>query len=485
MTARPIPEPFENLHDRILDVVGEEGVVAEAGEMARYLAEERGRFVGKAAFVVRPANTREVAEVVKLCAEAGIGIVPQGGNTSMVGGSIPFEEGDEIVLSLERLNRIRALDADNFTMTVEAGVILQEVQQAAAAADRLFPLSLGAEGSCRIGGNISTNAGGVQVLRYGNTRELVLGLEVVLPDGRIWDGLRALRKDNTGYDLKQLFIGAEGSLGIVTAAVLKLYARPREIVTAFVAVPDPAAALALLSRLRGASGESVTSFEILPRLGLEFTLRHIEGCRDPLEAAHPWYVLVELFGGREDGGLRELLEEALAEALEGSLVLDATLAETEAKRRELWRLREAMSEAQKFEGGSIKHDVSVPVSSVPAFIAEAGALVTELIPGCRPVPFGHLGDGNIHFNVSQPLPEAGGDFAPGKAAYLARWDEMNRAVHDLVVRRFHGSISAEHGIGRMKLAENERFKSAVELDLLRTVKKALDPHGIMNRGKVV
>ncbi|MEX2631471.1 MAG: FAD-binding oxidoreductase [Tistlia sp.] len=480
MTKPAITEPFENLHDQILDAVGEEGVVAAPADMARYLAEERGRFVGRAAFVVRPASTAEVAEVVKLCAAAGVGVVPQGGNTSLVGGSIPFEEGDEIVLSLERMTRIRELDADNFTITVEAGVILQQVQEAAAAADRLFPLSLGAEGSCRIGGNIASNAGGVQVLRYGNMRDLVLGLEVVLPDGRIWDGLRALRKDNTGYDLKQLFVGSEGTLGVVTAAVLKLYARPREVVTAFVAVPDPAAALALLGRLRAASGESVTSFELIPRLILEFALRHIEGCRDPLSAPQPWYLLVELFGGREDGGLREALEEALAAAYEDGTVLDAALAESETQRRAFWQLRENLTEAQKFEGGSIKHDVSVPVSAVPAFLKEAEAKCRELVPGCRPVPFGHLGDGNIHFNVSQP--EGGG--AAEREAFLAGWDAMNRAVHD-IVHRHRGSISAEHGIGRLKLAENARFKSPVELDLMRAVKQALDPHGIMNRGKVL
>ncbi len=477
MSSQAITEPFENLHDQILDVVGEEGVVAGAEAMARYLAEERGRYVGRAAFVVRPANTQEVAEVVKLCHAAGVGIVPQGGNTSLVGGSIPFEEGDEIVLSLERLTRIRELDAENFTITVEAGVILQQVQEAAAEADRLFPLSLGAEGSCRIGGNIATNAGGVQVLRYGNMRDLVLGLEVVLPDGRVWDGLRGLRKDNTGYDLKQLFIAAEGTLGVVTAAVLKLYSRPREVVTAFAAVPDPETAVALLSQVRAASGEQVTSFELIPRTILEFATRHLEHCKDPLQQAQPWYLLIELFGGRPDGGLREALEECLMAAYEDGQVLDAAFAETETQRQEFWRLRESLTEAQKFEGGSIKHDVSVPVSAVPAFLREATDKCQELVPDCRPVPFGHLGDGNIHFNVSQPE-------AMDREAFLGRWEEMNAAVHD-IVHRHRGSISAEHGIGRMKLAENARFKSEVELEMMRTLKQAFDPKGIMNRGKVL
>ena len=465
------------LRDAIAAVVGEKGLITDPAQMRPYLVEERRRFSGRAPFVVRPADTDEVSQVVRLAAEAGVPIVPQGGNTGLVGGSIPFDTGEEIVVSLSRMKRIRALDAENFTLTAEAGCILQDIQAAAEGADRLFPLSLGAEGTCQIGGNLSTNAGGVQVLRYGNMRDLVLGLEVVLPDGQVWDGLRGLRKDNTGYDLKQLFVGAEGTLGIITAAVLKLFARPREIVTAFAAVSGPEAAVRLLSLCRTASGESVTSFELIPRIALEFACRHVQGCSDPLADPHPWYVLIELFGGREQGGLREALEEALGEAHEAGLVPDATLAESEAQRRDLWRLREGLVEAQKDEGGSIKHDVSVPVSAVPDFLDKACAVVTAMIPGARPVPFGHVGDGNIHFNISQP---PGAD----RAAFLARWEEVNRAVHD-VAAGLAGSISAEHGLGRLKRLENQRFKAPVELELMRRVKQALDPQGLMNPGKVI
>lgn len=465
------------LRTRLLEAVGPRGLIENPEEMLPHLRDQRGRYTGSAPFVVRPADTAEVSRVVSLCAEAGVPIVPQGGNTGLVAGSIPYEAGEEVVLSLGRMNRVRALDAENFTITVEAGCILQQVQAAAAEADRLFPLSLGAEGSCQIGGNLSTNAGGVQVLRYGNTRDLVLGLEVVLPDGQVWDGLRSLRKDNTGYDLKQLFVGAEGTLGVITAAVLKLYARPREVVTAFVAVRDPEAAVTLLGRCRAASGESVTSFELIPRIALEFSCRHVEGCQDPLGETSPWYVLVELFGGRENGGLREGLEETLMAAYEEGLVGDAALAESETQRAAFWRLREGLVEAQRFEGGSIKHDISVPVSSVPRFIAEATAAVEAACPGIRPVPFGHVGDGNVHFNLSQP---EGGD----TAAFLARWDEINVLVHDFV-HALGGSISAEHGIGRMKRAENGRFKSPLELEMMRRVKRAFDPQGLMNPGKLL
>jgi FAD/FMN-containing dehydrogenase len=412
-----------------------------------------------------------------LCAEAGVPIVPQGGNTGLVAGSIPFEAGEEAILSLSRMNRVRALDADNFAITVEAGCILSQVQQAAAEADRLFPLSLGAEGSCQIGGNLATNAGGVQVLRYGSMRDLTLGLEVVLPDGQVWDGLRALRKDNTGYDLKHLFVGAEGTLGVITAAVLKLFARPREVVTAFCAVPDPQAAVRLLGLARGATGEAVTSFELIPRIGLDMAFRRVEGCTDPLGEPSPWYVLVELYGGQEDGQLGSALEGLLAEAFEADLVADAAIAQNAQQAADFWRLREAIVEAQLHEGGSIKHDVSVPVSAVPDFVARASEAVEALVPGIRPVPFGHVGDGNVHFNLSQP---EGAD----TEAFLARWDEVAAAVHDIVAE-MGGSISAEHGLGRMKVDEAARLKPAVEIAMMRTLKRAFDPHGLMNPGKLV
>ncbi|MFC4351331.1 FAD-binding oxidoreductase [Fodinicurvata halophila] len=471
------PYDDSRIHAALEEITGPQGILTAAEDLESYVRDQRGKYHGRACAVVFPRSTEEVSRIVRFCSNEGIGMVPQGGNTGLVGGSVPDESGREIILSLKRMNRIRAMDSENFTLTVEAGCILQDIQNAAAEADRLFPLSLGAEGTCQIGGNLSTNAGGVQVLRYGNARDLVLGLEVVLADGRIWNGLRGLRKDNTGYDLKQLFLGAEGTLGIITAAVLKLYARPREIVTALATVPDPDSAVSLLSRLRTASGESVTSFELMPARGIEFACRHIEGCRNPLDAPSPWYVLLELFGGREGSDLSETLQEAFGACLEEGLVQDAVLAQNESQRRELWRLREGLVEAQKHEGASIKHDVSVPVSEVPAFLAEATKIVTDLVEGARPVPFGHLGDGNIHFNISQP---EGMD----PRAFLARWDEVNRHVHD-VVARLGGSISAEHGIGQLKREENMRFKSEVEIDLMRSLKYALDPEDLMNPGKLV
>ncbi len=463
--------------DHLKTIVGPRGFIDTPEEAAPYLTEARGRFVGRCRAVVRPATTAEVAGVVRLCAEAGQPIVPQGGNTGLVGGSIPFETGDEIVLNLGRLNRIRELDALNHTITVEAGCILQTVQQAALDADRLLPLSYGAEGSCQIGGCLATNAGGTMTLRYGNTRELVLGIEVVLPDGRIWDGLRRLRKNNTGYDLKHLFIGAEGTLGIITAAVLKLVPRPRQIETAFVAVPDPAAAIALLAELREATGDALTAFELIPRRGLEFAHRHVAGVTDPLVDPHAWYVLVEASAGTGEGTLRALFEAGLARGLESGLVLDAAIAENTRQRQAFWLIREALVEAQKYEGGSLKNDVSVPVSRVADFIAEATRAVEACIPGIRPVPFGHVGDGNIHFNLNQP---EGAD----TAGFMARWDDIQTLVNDIVCR-LDGSISAEHGIGRIKRQELARVKSPVELDLMRAVKTALDPQGLMNPGKVL
>ncbi len=475
----PAPKTAEldALKQRLVEALGNKAVVSETEAMAPFLAEQRGRYQGVAPFVVRPASTAEVATAVRLCAEAGVPVVPQGGNTGLVAGGIPFAEDGAVLLSLGRLNRIREVNATDYSITVEAGCILQQVQEAAERADRLFPLSLGAEGSCQIGGNLSTNAGGVHVLRYGNARDLVLGLEVVLPDGRIWDGLRALRKDNTGYALKHLFVGAEGTLGIITAACLKLFPRPAETAVAFVAVRDPAAAVELLGRSRAATGDRVNAFELIPRIGLDFALKHVAGIEDPLQEPSAWYVLVELASGRADGTLRENLEDFLATAVEDGLVSDAALAANERQAQAFWAIREGMVEAQKFEGGSIKHDVSVAVSKVPDFIARATALVEEMVPGIRPVSFGHVGDGNVHFNLSQPVDA-------DREAFLARWEEVNEAVHELVVE-MGGSISAEHGIGRLKLAENARFKSAVELDLMRAVKQALDPRGLMNPGKVI
>jgi D-lactate dehydrogenase (cytochrome) len=464
------------LIERLSALVGPANCLHAAADIAPYLVEERGLYHGRALAVVRPASTAEVARVVGLCVAEGYAVVPQGGNTGLCGGAVPPEHGHAVVVSTERLNRIRAVDPVDFTLTAEAGCVLATVQDAAEAAGCLFPLSLGAEGSCRIGGNLSTNAGGVNVLRYGNARDLVLGLEVVLPDGRVWDGLKALRKDNTGYDLKHLFVGAEGTLGIITAAVLKLFPRPREIETAFVALPGIDAAIAILAAARHASGDAVTACELVPRFGLDLCLAHLPGTRDPFERPHPWYLLLELSSSRP-GGLRAALEETLAAALESGRAADAVIAETLDQRRALWRLREGVPEAQKREGGSIKHDVSVSTSRVPELIRRATAAVEQALPGVRVCAFGHIGDGNVHFNLTQPV---GAD----RQAFLAEWQRMNVIVHD-VVAALDGSISAEHGIGRLKAGELARTKPPLELELMRRIKAAIDPAGLMNPGKVL
>ncbi|WP_374617092.1 FAD-binding oxidoreductase, partial [Thauera aminoaromatica] len=411
------------------------------------------------------------------CAQAGVAMVPQGGNTGLCGGATPLADGAAVVISLARLDRVRALDPDNDTLTVEAGCTLAAVQEAAQAAGRLFPLSLASEGSCLIGGNLSTNAGGVQVLRYGNTRDLVLGLEAVLPDGRVWDGLRALRKDNTGYDLKQLFIGAEGTLGIVTAAVLKLFPAIRTRATAWVAVADPRAAVRLLGLLRAACGDRVSAFEIVGRTALGLVLRHIPGARDPLAGAPAWTVLVELSDPAVDAPLEAQLEAVLGEAVAQGLASDAAVAASVAQARALWALREDISEAQRIEGVSIKHDVSVPVSRIPEFLERAGAALAARWPDIRVVAFGHIGDGNLHYNLSKAV-------ADDNATFIARTAEVNGIVHDLVCE-LGGSISAEHGLGQLKREEVLRYKPALEMELMRRVKQAFDPAGLMNPGKVL
>lgn len=462
---------------RLREIVGPPGWIDDPSDMAPYLHEERERFTGAALAVLRPDRPEQVADIVRTAGSAGIRIVPQGGNTGLVGASVAYPGERAVILSLSRLNRIREIDPLDFTATVEAGCVLATLHAAAAAEDRMFPLSLGSEGSATVGGLLSTNAGGTMTIRYGNMRDLVLGLEVVLADGSLWNGLRRLRKNNTGYDLKHLFIGGEGTLGIVTAATLKLFPQPRETETGFVAVRDPEAAIILLSRLRAATGDAVTAFELIPRRGLEFALRHVPGTIDPLSEPFPWYILVEATSGVGGDFLRHALEEGLAAAAEAGLVLDATFADSGARRDSLWFIREAIVQAQRHEGGSIKHDVSVPVSRIPELIDRASRAVEAAFPGVRPVPFGHVGDGNIHFNVSQPQ---GAD----KAAYLAQWEAMNRLVHDIVLS-LDGSISAEHGIGRFKLEELARTKSPVELGLMRRVKSALDPGNVMNPGVIL
>jgi FAD/FMN-containing dehydrogenase len=466
-----------DLIDRFAAIVGAPYAVRELHDIAPYLAERRELFHGRTPVVLRPGTVGEVAAIARLANETKTSIVPQGGNTGLVGGQVPDESGTEIVVSLSRLNRVRTVDAAADAMIAEAGVILADAQAAAEAADRLFPLSLAAEGSCQIGGNLSTNAGGTAVLAYGNARDLVLGLEVVLASGEVWEGLRTLRKDNTGYDLKNLFIGSEGTLGIITAAALKLFPKPRGVGTAFIGLASPEAALKLFHGARAIAGQSLTSFELMSRLGIEFVLRHLPGARDPLAGRHDWYVLLEISSGRSDEEARALVEAIFVEGFDAGLIEDGTRAETVEQSRALWHLRHALPDVQKFEGGSIKHDVSVPVAAVPELIARGCARVVRMIPGIRPVPFGHLGDGNIHFNFTQPV---GAD----KTAYLDRWGEVNAAIHE-IVGELGGSISAEHGIGQLKRPLLPQFKGAVELDLMRKIKKTLDPNGILNPGKVL
>lgn len=459
---------------RLEAALGPKGFSEDASEIAPHLTEWRGRYHGHTPILLKPSSTSKVSEILRICTEGRVPVVPQGGNTGLVGGQIPL--GGEILLSLERLNCIREIDRVAMTATVEAGVPLQTLQTAASDAGAYFPLSLASEGTCTIGGNLSTNAGGLNVLRYGSARNLVLGIKVVLADGRVLDLLRSLHKDNTGYDLKQLFIGAEGTLGVITAAVLKLFPKPVVRETAFVAVRDPQSAVDLLNRLQHTTGGLISTFELIPRIGIEFVAAHIPQTTDPMARASDWYVLLEA-GSAAVLPLRDAVEGALATAMADGLVSDAVIASSEAQRQALWRLRDGLSEAQKFEGGSIKHDVSVPVRAIPEFLHRGVEAVSALVPGIRPVPFGHLGDGNIHFNLSVPK---GGD----SDAFLARWDEISHVVHELV-HEFGGSISAEHGLGIMKRDEIRHYKGAAELDVMRALKRTLDPNNILNPGKVI
>jgi FAD/FMN-containing dehydrogenase len=472
--TRPVPP---EVVERLKAVVGASGFLDDPADMAPYCRSWRDDWVGHVPIVLRPKSTDEVAALVRICAEAGVGIVPQGGNTGLTGGGQPHPDLSEVIVSTSRLNRIRSLDTVNDTITVEAGVVLKAIQEAADAAGRLFPLSLGAEGSCQIGGNISTNAGGVQVLRYGNARNLIMGLEVVLPDGSDWDGLKGLRKDNTGYDLKQLFIGAEGTLGIVTAAVLRLFPKPTASETAWVALDTPQAAVALLGHMRGEMGDAVSAFELMCRLIIDLLLTGVPGHEDPIGQVHPWYVLMEVTSQGPPGSLYGPFSEALAGAQEAGLVRDALLASSGAQARRLWKMRESLVEAQVSAGGTIAHDVSVPVSRIPEFIARADAAVVAAYPGVRPCAFGHVGDGNMHYNPVRPRDWDGARFRQERP-------RVNRIVHDIVAE-LGGSISAEHGIGQSRLAELAHYKAPVEIGMMRAVKRALDPGGIMNPGKVV
>ena len=459
---------------RFAAIVGDKYAITDPRDQAPYLVEMRDMFHGHTPMVLRPASVVQVAEILRLANETETPIVPQGGNTGLVGGQTPLN--NEIVLSLTRLDRVREVDPTSNTITCEAGVTLQRTREAAAAVDRLYPQLLPSEGTCTIGGNLSTNAGGTAALAYGIARSHVLGIEVVLADGRILRDLNKLKKDNTGYDLKNLFIGAEGTLGVITAAVLRLVPRPRSVETAFVGVPSPEAALALLTIAADNAGAGVTSYELMPRAGMEIVLQHADGCRDPLATSHFWYVLLEL-SSQNKNGLRDVMEDVLAQGSERGFVIDAAIAESLEQTKAFWRIREMFGEAQRHAGGSIKHDVSVPVATVPAFLKDAHAAVIALIPGARPLPFGHLGDGNIHYNVSQPI---GAD----KTDFLKRWDEINAAVF-AVVKKYGGSISAEHGVGVLKRDLLPSVKDPVALGLMHSLKRMLDPKGILNPGKVL
>jgi len=460
----------------LANIVGPTHVLTGA-DLTPSLTDWRGRYTGQALALVRPADTREVAAVVLACHDAGIPMVPQGGNTSLCGAATPDNSGQSVIISLSRLNRIRQLDPANNTVTVEAGCLLAQVQEAASSTNRLFPLALASQGSCQIGGNLSTNAGGVQVLRYGNTRDLTLGLEVVLPDGQVWHGLNGLRKDNTGYDLKNLFIGAEGTLGIITAAVLKLYPQPTARSTAWVSLPSAEAALALLTRAQARFDARLTAFELVSAPSLELVLRHISATRPPLAGTAPWQVLLELSDGSPGRELQEALEAFLANEIATGGVLDGVVAQNDTQARQLWTLRENISEAQKREGISIKHDVSVPVSAIPRFLAQAEESLARDFPGIRIVAFGHMGDGNLHYNLSRPD-------AQDNAGFIAATPQVNRLIHDLVAS-LGGSISAEHGIGQLKRDELKRYKDPVALALMAGIKASLDPRGLMNPGKVL
>lgn len=467
----------EGFFQALREAVGTEGFVCDPSAMAPYLKERRGRFKPQAAAVVLPAHTAEVTAVVRACAAAGVAIVPQGGNTGLCGGAAPQDASRQILLNLKRMNRIRAIDPANYTLTAEAGCVLANVQAAAATEQRLFPLSYAAEDRCHIGGNLSTNAGGMNVLRYGNARELVLGVEVVLADGRVWNGLNSLRKDNSSYDFKDLFIGAEGTLGIITAAVLKLYPQPRHRASAIVGLRQLESASVLLDMLRSAAGETLVACEVMGRVPVEFALRHIEGCNEPFTAPYPWYLLIEVTSSRCREQLPDLLCETLQQAARYELLAEWRVAGDRVSAEALWRIRKGIPAAQQYEGGSIKHDVSIPISRIAEFIERASTAVVSRVPGIRPCPFGHIGDGNIHFNLSQPP-------AMDSADFLTHWEALSRVVHDIVAD-MSGSFAAEHGIGRLKPAEVAHYKSSVEIDLMRRLKTAFDPTGILNPGAVI
>ncbi len=461
---------------KLAAIVGNKNLITDAGDQAPYLDEPRKKFHGKAAAIVLPQTTEQVSKVLHLANETDTKIVPQGGNTGLVGGQVPDDSGEQIVLSLKRLNKVRSIDPEQNSMVLEAGVTLQQAQDIAAQRDRLFPLSLASQGTCTIGGNLASNAGGLNVVAYGNARELCLGLEVVMADGRIWDGLNALRKNNTGYDLKNLFIGSEGTLGIITAAALKLFPKQNSKATAFIAIREPKHALSLLNLAQQQSGNRVTTIELMPRIGVEMTVTHKQ-TRDPFATTYPWYVLLEFSSPQFGDGVETAMLQTLEKAIEDEIALDAVIAQSGQQAADLWAIRELIPETQREEGGSIKHDISVPLSSVPAFLRDAEQAVLALMPDARPVPFGHVGDGNIHFNITQPK---GAD----TKEFLARWDEVNAVVHK-IAHDMGGSISAEHGIGQLKAALLPDVKSPLELEMMANMKAMFDPKNTLNPGKVL
>lgn len=474
-TSNELVSPSQSFIRCLKSLLGDSGWRENTENASGYLTERRGLFQGRAALIARPDSTDQTAAVVRLCAEARTPIVPYGGGTGLVGGQIRPDGPPGVVLSLERMRAVRAVNPAENAMTLEAGAPLAAAQQAAAEAGRLFPLSLASEGSCTVGGVLATNAGGVQVLKYGSARDLCLGLEVVTPSGDIWNGLSSLRKDNTGYDLKGLYVGSEGTLGVITAATLKLFPQPQARVCAFVALPGIAQAIDLLRQTQEVSGDAVAVFEVMAATGLGFALKHAPGARSPVSAPAPWFALIELWGA-EEGALTHALETVLSDRLESGAIVDAAIAQNTAQAQSFRHLRESLSDVQRLEGASIKHDISLPISAIPAFLPQAAAAVERIAPGSRPCPFGHLGDGNLHYNISQPV---GGD----SDAFLAKWSKMNEAVHDLVAE-FGGSFSAEHGIGRLKAAELRRRADPAKWAALCAIKAALDPKGVMNPGAV-
>ena len=461
---------------KLKDTLGPKGWIEDKEIIEPYLLEERGLFRGESSLLLKPKNTEEVSKILKLCNEYNIKVVPQGGRTGLCGGTIPSENGQEIILSLERMNKIKDLNEANFTITVEAGCILNNIQNIADEKNFLFPLSLASEGSCTIGGNLSTNAGGINVLRYGMARDLVLGIEVVLANGEIWSNLTSLRKDNRGYDLKQLFIGSEGTLGIITSAVLKLFPAPRNIETALFAIPNTDAAIELLGLARNASADLLNAYELVSRIGMEMVIKHIPGAKEPIKDKYEWYVLIE-FSSSSKNNLRQQMEDLFELALNKKIVLDGVIAESTQQRKDLWVLRDGLNEAQKPEGGSIKHDISVPINNVSKFIDSASKCVKKFIPSSRVVAFGHIGDGNIHFNISQPLKQ-------DKNEFLNKWNDVNKLVFD-IVESLNGSFSAEHGIGKLKRKELQTYNPKIEIDLMKSIKSTFDPNNILNPGKVL